>query len=99
MTPDSRDLARRAKIETWRGSYITRVELRERGWTDGQVKRLLINADADSNDNPHLLPIERKRDIGTKLYLRSRVHEIESTSDWTPGRTPKPAQEIDGDDE
>ena len=54
------------------GDYLTRPELRERGWTDGLIKRLLGEPDKLS-PNPHYRS-------GPKmvLYLLSRVESIEA---------------------
>ena len=77
------------KIAAWDSQYYGHLQLRNRGWSDGQIKRLLTIQDALDIDNPHRLPIQKKILTGSRLYLRSRVHEIESLPDWTPSRPPR----------
>lgn len=75
------------QIRAWDDQYYDRMDLREcRGWTDSQMKTLLGTPDALDTENPYLLPFQRKLRMGSRLYLRTKVEEIEAEPGWVPGR-------------
>lgn len=75
------------QIRAWDDQYYDRMDLREcRGWTDAQMKALLGTPDAFDTDNPYLLPFQRKLRTGSRLYLQTRVENVEAESGWAPGR-------------
>ena len=75
------------QISVWDDQYYDRIDLRDRrGWTDSQIKALLGTPDARDNENPYLLPFQRRLRMGSRLYLRTRVESIEAEPGWVPGR-------------
>ena len=75
------------QIRFWDGQYYDGMALRDRrGWTDSQMKTLLGTPDALDTENPYLLPFQRKRRMGSRLYLRTKVESVEAGPGWVPGR-------------
>lgn len=58
------------------GDLLKRSELRERGWTDSMIRRLLTEPDA-TLPNP-----EYRSGAPMRLYLRERVEVLETSTDF-----------------
>jgi len=57
-------------------TLLTKSELKERGWTDGAIKKYLGEPDKTS-PNPY-----SKKASELKLFSRDRVEEIENSKEW-----------------